>query len=215
MYARVVMISDTHNQHDAFDIPEGDILVHAGDCTMDGRVDEFVAFRDWFVGQPHTFKIMIGGNHDFCLQDQSFIDKYMHPDIIYLQDASATIMGIKFWGYPWCPNLKFWAFYGTEAHLASKAALIPEDVDVLICHSPPFGACDSVSIHGHVGNYPLLTNLQSRDAALPIVVCGHIHEGFGGSSIDNGRTYVYNVSVLDRNYCPTNYPVVADIVGSH
>ena len=33
---RIVLISDTHNKHKMLELPEGDILIHAGDFTNDG-----------------------------------------------------------------------------------------------------------------------------------------------------------------------------------
>jgi len=38
MVTRIVAISDTHNQHDEIELPEGDILVHCGDFTNTGRL---------------------------------------------------------------------------------------------------------------------------------------------------------------------------------
>lgn len=33
----VVCISDSHGQHDAIDVPKGDIPIHAGDLTSSGK----------------------------------------------------------------------------------------------------------------------------------------------------------------------------------
>lgn len=42
-------MSDTHSltTHIKFDIPEGDIFIHAGDFTKCGGLDEVVDFNNW------------------------------------------------------------------------------------------------------------------------------------------------------------------------
>ncbi len=55
---RLVCISDTHNQHDALQLPGGDVLIHAGDFTGMGRVQEVEAFAKWFGAQSHPHKIV-------------------------------------------------------------------------------------------------------------------------------------------------------------
>ncbi len=210
---RVVCISDTHNQHDKLDLGGGDVLIHAGDSTMNGTPEEFFAFRDWFVAQPHTHKIFIAGNHDFCLEDRDFIMKHVPYELIYLEDGCVTLEGVKFWGTPWCPNLRHWAFYGNRAKLLRAASLIDEDTDVLIAHSPPYRSTDRMVNGEYVGNTSLTQRLSDMDYPIETVICGHIHEGYGSRAIDKFRTMVYNVSVLDVHYDLRNRPVVITVGG--
>lgn len=46
---RVVCMSDTHSltPHIKFDIPDGDIFIHAGDFTKCGRKEEVIEFNTW------------------------------------------------------------------------------------------------------------------------------------------------------------------------
>lgn len=46
---RVVCMSDTHSltSHIKFDIPNGDVFIHAGDFTRCGGVDEVQEFNQW------------------------------------------------------------------------------------------------------------------------------------------------------------------------
>lgn len=46
---RVVCMSDTHSltHNIKFDVPDGDILVHAGDFTNVGRREEVIKFNAW------------------------------------------------------------------------------------------------------------------------------------------------------------------------
>ena len=45
---RFVCVSDTHNRMPLqVDIPDGDILIHAGDFSMVGEPEEIVSFNEW------------------------------------------------------------------------------------------------------------------------------------------------------------------------
>lgn len=46
---RIVCMSDTHSltHHIRFDIPDGDIFIHAGDFTKCGRIEEVIEFNNW------------------------------------------------------------------------------------------------------------------------------------------------------------------------
>ena len=54
---KIVCISDTHGKCQDMDVPEGDILVHAGDFTYFGMVSEILLFNEWLGSLPH--KVMI------------------------------------------------------------------------------------------------------------------------------------------------------------
>ena len=65
----VVCISDTHNSQP--DVPDGDVLIHAGDLTQSGTLVEIERAVGWLRGLPHRYKIVVAGNHDLLL-DPSF-----------------------------------------------------------------------------------------------------------------------------------------------
>lgn len=107
-------------------IPEGDVLVHAGDLTFRGTLGELERELEFINELPHKYKIVVGGNHDFYF-DERFADglvfrswKIKRPkplkevldqyEIIYLQDSEIVIDGIKFYGSPWQPWFHDWAF---------------------------------------------------------------------------------------------------------
>lgn len=69
---RFVVISDTHNLHQHLEIPEGDVLVHAGDFTNKGTLCEVKNFAEWFCKQPHPVKLLIPGNHDMIIDTQYY-----------------------------------------------------------------------------------------------------------------------------------------------
>lgn len=55
-------------------IPEGDILIHAGDFTRCGHLQEVRDFNNWLGSLPHKHKIVIAGNHELTF-DQKLRDK--------------------------------------------------------------------------------------------------------------------------------------------
>ena len=64
---KIDCISDTHGQHKKIRLPGGDILIHSGDCSSEGGLDEVLEFLDWFKEQEYSHRILIAGNHDFIL----------------------------------------------------------------------------------------------------------------------------------------------------
>ena len=55
-------------------IPDGDVLIHAGDFTRCGHLQEVKEFNTWLGTLPHKHKIVIAGNHELSF-DQVFRDK--------------------------------------------------------------------------------------------------------------------------------------------
>jgi len=55
----VVCISDTHNLQPQ--LPDGDLLLHAGDLTEAGTFQELQEQLDWLNNQPHRHKVVIAG----------------------------------------------------------------------------------------------------------------------------------------------------------
>lgn len=39
---RIVAVSDTHNHHRSLQVPDGDILIHAGDFTIHGQTSHII-----------------------------------------------------------------------------------------------------------------------------------------------------------------------------
>jgi len=67
---RIVCISDTHCLRSVH-IPDGDLLIHAGDLTNAGTPAELQAQIDWLDSLPHQHKVAIAGNHDTYLDPRS------------------------------------------------------------------------------------------------------------------------------------------------
>lgn len=188
---RIVFIADTHGLTD-LEIPECDVLVHAGDITRTGHIDEVQRMAAWLGSQPARTKIAIAGNHDraFAVAPTRAQGIMAKEGITYLEDSGTEVDGVSFWGTPWTPTFGSWSFMEDEAELAERWASIPE-VDVLISHGPPRGVHDMTSRGVRAGSFAMLDVLQRASAR--IIACGHIHESHGWCRLPNG-TWVINAS---------------------
>jgi len=115
---KFVTISDTHGKHNSLVLPQGDVLIHAGDVSMKGDEIEIVNFLSWFSAQDFQYKIFIAGNHDFYFERESQ-DKILNllpENIIYLNDSDIIINNTRIWGSPITPCFLIGLLTGTEAN---------------------------------------------------------------------------------------------------
>lgn len=206
---KIVCMSDSHGLHRKMPlVPDGDVLVVAGDFTNVGAEQEIKDFNEWLGQRPHKHKIVIAGNHDWYFQWNGN-KKNIINNATYLQDESTIIDGVKFYGSPHQPEFCNWAFNlprGKE--LKEKWDLIPEDTDVLITHGPPKGILDwAFYSKEHVGCLDLLDRVYEINPKVHIF--GHIHIGYG-TEIKGNTTFV-NAAICSENYQPTNSPIVVEI----
>src|SRR6185369_5847056 len=142
---KIVFLSDTHNKLSRLDVPDGDLLLHAGDFCGRGTQDEVARFNEDMMRLPHRYKIVIAGNHDWPFQKEpdkarSLLDK----SIMYLQDEMVEFDGLKIYGSPWQPEFFNWAFNlpRKSPELGKRWKDIPGGIDILITHGPPHGILD-------------------------------------------------------------------------
>lgn len=213
---KIVCLSDTHNCNGQIAVPDGDILIHAGDATITGTSAEIILFNEWFANLPHKYKIFVAGNHDWLFEtDNNFARKLLDDSIIYLQDSFTKIENLKIYGSPWQPRFFDWAFnLNRGAELAEKWNLIPDEVDILITHGPPHGILDEVPRKYFIENTGC-EELRKRIEEiaglkkLKLHVFGHIHGGYGRA--ENFGVKFINASNCDESYAPTQPPIVIEI----
>jgi Icc-related predicted phosphoesterase len=204
----VVCIADTHSMHEKVQIPDGDILIHAGDITNIGSISDLERFAYWMRWLPHKMKVVIAGNHDFCFQSTNagLARKILEDhDICYLQDSGTTYRGLSIWGSPWVPKSGPWAFGVSGAKISRYWDAIPENTDILVTHVPPRGILDRALEGENCGCQYLRPNPAPR-----LHVFGHIHEAYGQITLNGNREYI-NASICTREYKPTNKPIVVEI----
>lgn len=227
---RVVCISDTHDLHEKIEVPDGDVLIHAGDMTGTGTPGAFMRFAAWLRALPHRHKVIIGGNHDLTL-DAAYYERSWSrfhrrsgrlddvtargvlrdaEEFIYLEDAEVEVAGLRIYGSPWQPEFCDWAFNLPRGPASAAVwARIPDGVDVLVTHGPPLGHGDQVVFGGtRVGCVDLLAEVVER-VKPRLHVFGHIHEGYGVTT--DGITTFVNAATCDVRYRPIQPPVVIDL----
>jgi hypothetical protein len=211
---RVVCISDTHN-HIPEDVPEGDLLIHAGDMTNDGSVAEIQRQIDWLCSLPHREIVVIAGNHD------TFLDPRTRPSLSeeqreggldwkrvhYLQHRrlSLTIRTerrdtdsvdertpllppeqrqrrIRIYGAPQIPACGPMSVHAFQYPRGQDAwsETVPEDIDILITHTPPKHHLD-LSLPQGLGCEHLLAEVKRVKPTLHVF--GHVHWGAGQTVI--------------------------------
>ena len=213
---KIVCLSDTHNCNEQIEVPGGDILIHSGDATTIGSFEQVKAFNYWFAALPHRHKIFVAGNHDWLFEKKNESARaLLDRSIVYLQDSSIEIEGLKIYGSPWQPRFFDWAFNLNRGYeLAEKWALIPGDIDILITHGPPNGILDLVprrDWHENTGCEELRKRVEeiATHGKLKLHVFGHIHCGYGTHE-EFGVKFV-NASNCDEQYNPTQPPIVVDL----
>jgi predicted phosphodiesterase len=209
---KIIAIADQHGYLD-FTLPEGDIVIHAGDVcpdfgprTQTGSARQEAWLRKkwlpWVGNDLHRLYATFG-NHDFVSRhfgNPFFVDRSIERD------------GYKIWFSPWSNQFLQWAWMKEPAELAEVYAKIPDDVDVLVSHQPPYGYGDQVppqyiglneDPEGHVGSKELLKTIER--VAPKVVICGHIHNGRG--TYQHRDTLIYNVSLVNEAYQRVYEPV--------
>lgn len=205
---RLVLLSDTHGYHEGLDVPEGDVLVHAGDFCTSGKEMQARAFARWLARQPHPHKVVVAGNHDRCLELDMSLGEKLFEGATYLCDREATVAGLRFYGAPWQPEFLSWAFNLPRGEpLREVWSKIPAGLDVLVTHGPPFGVLD-VTFGGNAVGCEELRAAVARTHPR-VHAFGHIHEGHGAHAED--RTLFVNASVCTVGYDPVNAIAVVDV----
>lgn len=200
---KIVNLSDSHNHHDEIPVPDGDMVIYAGDWSIHGNEQESRAFAHWFRNLPHKHKVVIPGNHDkFAERSYTLLKEFFGPDVHYLDNQGVVIEGLVIWGSPWTPTFgQGWAFNADPGEeIQRQWAKIPDDVDILITHGPAYGILDwtfhwDTGAKMHVGCYDLLVRLRELKN-LKLHVFGHIHEPHGivegvrGFAVNAASTHV-------------------------
>ena len=113
-WVRFECFSDTHGLHGdipARHIPEADVLLHAGDFSNTGELEQVESLSAWLKAYPATEKVVIAGNHDTTFHMENYLAgggaRFHDPPLdcarakgllqgcTYLEDASTEVFGYK------------------------------------------------------------------------------------------------------------------------
>jgi predicted phosphohydrolase len=205
---RLVLFSDTHQLHREVDVPDGDILIHAGDFTMFSRSPAEIAdFNTWLGELPHRFKGIVPGNHEFFLEADP-TERSVLSNATVLINEGIESEGLRLWGSPVTP------LYGGAFGLSSAKdrerlyAKIPQDIDVLVTHGPPFGILDADPVSAlHEGCHELLDAVMRVRPKLHVF--GHVHGAYGVFQTEH--TAFVNASLLGLHGALDRAPFVFEM----
>ena len=203
---RIWHISDTHSYHELLKIPENiDIVIHSGDCSnyRDPYKNEYEVrdFIHWFSSLPIKHKIFVAGNHDTSIEKRLIKRQdFDKKDIIYLENNSVEINGLKIYGSPITPQFGDWSFMRSRSKICKIWDAIENNTDVLVTHGPPKSILDSAYRSNSNAELAGCLNLFKKVHKLPDLkthLFGHIHNS---KDIKNqGFRRLPNLDVLFSN----------------
>lgn len=209
MFPRIIALSDTHNMADRIEIPECDIIIHAGDAGMSGSKEELNFFLNWLGKQKAKYKVFIPGNHDIFCEDNPREAKLMASDrgISLLIDELVDLDGLKIYGSPITPYFCDWAFNRWPGTEIQKHWDKIQPCDILVTHGPPHGILDLNMLNQNCGCDQLLSKILEIKPKAHIF--GHIHENYGLKEFMGIK--FYNVAMVDERYRIAEKPMEIDL----
>lgn len=159
MNLKIVATSDLHGFLPEI-IEEADIMIIAGDIVpldiqfnlTESEIWLEGIFAQWIKALPVKKVYMIAGNHDACFEDtDSFsldcFEEACEGKLVYLQNECTTYdyegQEIKIFGTPYCHIFGNWPFMISNEGLEEEFKKIPDQVDIIISHDPPFAYGDA------------------------------------------------------------------------
>jgi Icc-related predicted phosphoesterase len=221
MTIKIVAISDVHCRFKKLIIPECDILISCGDYSFRGLDDEVRLFHEWLHRQPAKHVISVQGNHEKLVEKDFERSRQIAlkacPRVYFIDEGLIELEGLRIWCSAITPYFCDWAwnrYRGQE--IKEHWDKIPNDIDILVTHGPPYGILDKV-VKQHPAGHKVDTflgcvDLLEKIEQIPTLkhhFFGHIHEGYGHEEIKDVN--YWNVSICDKSYNPTNLPIVVDI----
>jgi len=206
---KFVAISDTHGHHNNLSLPSGDILLHTGDITDFGELDEVEDFLNWLSQLDFQRKIFIGGNHDSFLEEYPWeIAEMLPEDVTYLCHDGIEIDNISIWGSPTVAGMHGWTFGRTAGRkMEEHWQYMPFDTQILLTHVPPAGILDTSSNGRSKGCKALQRRIW--EVAPIFHVFGHVHSSYGQVEID-GTNFI-NAAITNSNCSSMNEPFVFEL----
>jgi predicted phosphohydrolase len=207
---RITLIADTHDEHHYVRIKKTDLLILAGDYGRRNREKDFIGFADWLKAQPADHKILINGNHDrYWYRHTARANEILGEEILLLENESHIIDGIHIWGSPLTVPVVEGMYSNTERPEQARKLIwesIPDGIDILITHSPPFGILDEVEPGEHYGCKTLREKVFQLKPKYHLF--GHIHQAYGETEIEGIR--FKNATLVNDNEKIVKPPIVFD-----
>lgn len=218
---RIVATSDTHFPFGNNLIPDGDILIHAGDLMYRGDPGEWDSRLESFAALKHKTKIYVPGNHDYYPFHYRGIARSTlrrEGGRTTLDDGADGIHRINkecqltMLAIPYVTGLNGWAYNVEEDWLNEWLERVSlcgiRTPDIVVSHSPPWYIRDSCG-KDNFGSTALNKWFYSLNKKPKLWICGHIHESYGTEEIE-GCTFA-NVAMCNEQYEQANPAMVFDL----
>lgn len=230
---KILVTSDTHGNLDKLDLTDIDLALFAGDVAPLRGLSALDVYDqlNWINTKFFEFCeiwkdakiVFVPGNHDFFpLIRERFGDK-LHRKSLNLKLASNATMlidklvevdGVKIYGSPWVPIISYrWAFEAESDKLKDRFSMIPEDIDILVTHTPPRFNKLGISLEYGIDS----ENFGCSELADEILkkrpkmcFCGHIHSGDHQMN-RLGESEVWNVARVNESYSIAYEPIIVEI----
>jgi len=221
---KIAFIADMHGMLD-FKVDPCDLLVMAGDiCPCRGFPYQACMFQEnwlnvelryWLADQPIKECVAIAGNHDWIWDMADTMVPKMNANFHYLCDESIEYMGLKIYGTPQQKVFNDWAFNREPGVLKRYFDNIPEGLDILITHTPPYKILDKVdfdNFKGHEGCKILKARIMEMKQPPKINVFGHMHGEYGIEEVDYipGVKFI-NCSLVNEAYKLVKKPIYVEL----
>lgn len=233
---KIICISDTHNKHSLLhnfisEQKDIDILIHSGDGSNTKEPyqnnNELRDCLEWLSSLKWIkHKIYVPGNHDTSFE-RGLVKREDFKDITFLNNEETIIRygflkhkKLKIYGSPVTPSFGTnWAYNCKRGKIDKYWQKIPNDVDFLITHGPPYNILDSTIDRDHkiqnVGCKNLLTRVLEKQPKYHIF--GHVHDEFGFNNHGirtigiKCKTTFINASIVNLKHQVVNDPIVFKI----
>ena len=204
-----------------FKVSEADLLLIAGDLcpAYHGSYESVnmqtnwlnVEFRYWLSEQPIKECVAVAGNHDWIWEVAKDQVPKLNSNFHYIEDESIEILGKKIYGTPVQPPFNNWAFNKEEKSIQKYWDNIPDGLDILLLHCPPYKILDRTNHPNYDSDYIGSKSLAKRieEVRPKLVVFGHNH-GSHGTLEKDGIIYV-NGSLVDEKYKMRRKPIIMEL----
>lgn len=206
---KICHASDLHSRWpDTVKLPKADLYLLTGDMLPDFVVgswgwperetsrqyqEEWSSKRNFRegLGNPEAPVCIVSGNHDFYDIGRCLGGKYFEVN----DDPSRFVefCGLKIGGMKGVLPIRYtsWNDQHSERELEIMLEDVPDDLDILLTHTPPYNVLDDAWWGRPLGSQALADKIEKM-SNLKMHCFGHIHESFGEEKI--GSTIFSNAA---------------------
>ena len=165
-------------------LPDFERIAGAGN-RLEAQREFWRLHRSTFL-RPYAVTTLVRGNHEL----EGFADPGLQrlPDPLRGRVVRLEGIPVEFGAFGWSRE---WEEEDLAAELQAQLLENPAP-SIWISHVPPYGCLDRAWSGDHLGHRPLSRQLAGRRWPEALVLCGHVHEGFG--SQERGETLVVNAA---------------------